>query len=108
MNQYQSETQLLHQIKQVIKAVEPEAIVLLYGSRARGDAKPDSDWDLLLLLDGEVNGKRISVIRRQIYEIEWETGEIFCTMVRNKQQWETSWMKVTPFWQSVNQDGIRL
>jgi predicted nucleotidyltransferase len=26
--------------------------VVLFGSRARGDARPDSDWDLLLVADG--------------------------------------------------------
>ncbi|MBO4603253.1 MAG: nucleotidyltransferase domain-containing protein, partial [Salinivirgaceae bacterium] len=27
--------------------------LLLYGSRARGDNRADSDWDLLVLLNGE-------------------------------------------------------
>jgi predicted nucleotidyltransferase len=26
--------------------------VVLFGSRARGDARPESDWDLLLVADG--------------------------------------------------------
>ena len=36
----------------IVAAVKPEA-VYLFGSRARGDAKPDSDFDLaLIVLDG--------------------------------------------------------
>ena len=31
--------------------VPKNGIVLLYGSRARGDANEDSDWDVLILLD---------------------------------------------------------
>ena len=37
------------------------------------DAQPDSDWDILVLVDGITNPTRTSQIRRQIYEIEWET-----------------------------------
>ena len=33
------------------KTMEPGSKVWLYGSRARGDNGPDSDWDLLVLLD---------------------------------------------------------
>ena len=29
--------------------------VALYGSRARGNARPDSDWDLHILIPGEEN-----------------------------------------------------
>ena len=32
-------------------ALPPNSTLLLYGSRARGDAHEGSDWDLLILLD---------------------------------------------------------
>ena len=33
------------------KTLPTNSTLLLYGSRARGDNRPDSDWDLLILLD---------------------------------------------------------
>ena len=49
-------TQVLDSIRQVASDVLPQGSKLyLYGSRARGDAREDSDWDLLLLLDKPVN-----------------------------------------------------
>jgi len=35
---------LLNKIKQAVQAIEPQAQIFLYGSRARNDAQPDSDW----------------------------------------------------------------
>ena len=34
-----------------IRQTYPPREVLLYGSRARGDATPDSDWDLKVIVD---------------------------------------------------------
>ena len=31
----------------------PNEKVILFGSQVRGDARPDSDWDLLVLLNKE-------------------------------------------------------
>lgn len=36
-------------IKQNVREVDPTAEVWLYGSRARGEAREDSDWDVLVL-----------------------------------------------------------
>ena len=50
--------------------------LVLYGSYARGEAGPDSDVDLLVLLDGPVD--RWAEIRRfvpLVYDLEVETGE---------------------------------
>ena len=44
--------QVIDNIRQVAASVLPKGSRLyLYGSRARGDNREDSDWDLLLLLD---------------------------------------------------------
>jgi predicted nucleotidyltransferase len=46
-----ADADLLQRCKKAIRAVVPDADVILYGSRARGDAKDDSDYDLLVLVD---------------------------------------------------------
>ena len=43
---------LLKQVKQAVHEVEPDAGIILYGSRSRGDSVSDSDWDFLILVDG--------------------------------------------------------
>lgn len=42
---------ILNQIKSVVRKTTPEgSLVILFGSRARGEAKKGSDWDILIVL----------------------------------------------------------
>jgi predicted nucleotidyltransferase len=42
---------ILDNISKAIRRKDPYAEVFLFGSRARGDNRPDSDWDILILID---------------------------------------------------------
>jgi len=51
---FANEEILLHQmVEAIVREVAPETIIL-YGSRARGDAQPDSDVDLLVVERGGI------------------------------------------------------
>ena len=99
---------LMKAIKNAISKVAPEADIILYGSRAREDAGPESDWDLLVLVDGPVDDNLTDAIRHRLYEIEWDTGEVISCIVRNRTQWHRSPYSTTPFYQTVSQEGIPL
>jgi predicted nucleotidyltransferase len=100
--------ELIEQIRQAVREVEPEAEIILYGSRSRGDAISESDWDFLILVDGPMSDERTDRIRHRLYEIEWESGEVLSTIVRNREEWNSDLYQAMPFHQRVQQEGIRL
>lgn len=104
----EQETTLLHRIRETVRAIEPTAQIILYGSRARGDAEPDSDWDLLVLLEGDATDARVRQIRHRLYELEWETDTVLSTAVRSKDAWSSDYAQIVPFWQNVKREGISL
>jgi len=46
-------TALLKLVKDVVREIEPAAEIILYGSRSRNEETSESDWDLLILVDGD-------------------------------------------------------
>jgi len=44
------ETVLAEVVRRLVEAIDPDSI-LMFGSRARGDSRPDSDLDLLIVKD---------------------------------------------------------
>lgn len=46
---------ITYQVKESVRRIDPKAKVILFGSKARGDSKKDSDWDFLILTSQKVD-----------------------------------------------------
>ncbi|MDR2147594.1 MAG: nucleotidyltransferase domain-containing protein [Tannerella sp.] len=73
------------------RQILPNEKVILFGSQARGDARPDSDWDLLVLLNKE---KRSFIEDYDQYgypfsEIGDKYGTFISVIIHTKNDWET-------------------
>ena len=99
---------LLIRCREAIKEVIPEATVILYGSRARGDGEPDSDYDLLVLLDETVDWQIEDRIRQSLYPLELETGRVLTVVCYSKGDWHSPIYQAMPFVREVEREGVVL
>ncbi len=97
---------LLKKVKAAVHALSPEAEIILYGSRARGTAKADSDWDFLILLPSPKDKALERKIKDRLYDIELETDTILSSIIRSKREWLSARYAVVPLRQQVERDGI--
>ncbi len=99
---------ILKSIKMLGTKVLPNgASLILFGSRARGDARDESDWDLLILLDEkDVNGDIFGTFAYPFVELGWEYGTYFSPKIYSYNEWAKR--KGTPFYNNVSREGVVL
>jgi uncharacterized protein len=100
------ERQIIRKVKEKVLAIDSGAKITLFGSRARGDARKDSDWDFLILMDSPVNFHLKNKLRNELYDIELETGEIIGTIIENKEDWDRK--IVTDIHKNIAKEGIAI
>jgi uncharacterized protein len=99
---------IIQMIRQKVNDLDSTAEVILYGSRARGDNKRDSDWDVMILLNRKNVDKKIEqTFRHHLLDIELEIGVPISVFVYSKSDWEGKY-SITPLFKSIKKEGISI
>ncbi len=103
-----NKNEIFEKIKNTVISVEPDSVIILYGSYARGENTEESDIDLLILINREdISREEKKKVKYPIYDIELETGYIISPLVLPYSEWENSHC-ITPFYEAIHNEGVRL
>lgn len=81
--------------------------VVLFGSKARGDATSQSDVDVLIVLD-HPSARDYSDALGLSFDVWMESDVLLSLRVKSRQTWDESAAMQSMFYRNVQQDGVSL
>ena len=80
---------VLNAIRSTLRQIAPVGTkVVLFGSRARGDARDDSDWDILIILDKtKLEADDYDNISYPLRELGWRLKECINPVMYTLKDW---------------------
>ena len=97
---------ILNKLKNLLQEKVNLHQVILFGSRARGDAEPDSDMDVLVVL----NEPRTSNVRKIVSDCAWEAGFdagiVVVPVVVSRDHWENGPERASLLAKAVKEEGV--
>ena len=82
--------------------------VYVFGSRARGTARPDSDYDVLLVVTDAFSLDDKDILYDAVMDILLETGRLVSLKIFKEKTFQQLCEMQTPFTAHVLREGIRI
>jgi DNA polymerase sigma len=100
------ERQIVEQFKNLlVKKLQVNQIkIVLFGSRARGDASPDSDMDVLVILDNPTEEAE-KCVSECAWEAGFEHGIVIVPVVYGKEEWENGPDRFSLLARAIEKEG---
>lgn len=100
--------QIFKEIQTLKRQILPNERVILFGSQARGDAHPGSDWDLLVLLNKDKRDfiRDFDTFAYPFKEIGLKYDVLINTKIFTQKDWERQ--KPSIFYKNVEHDKIEI
>ena len=97
---------ILEQVRaKALQLLSKDDHLFLYGSRARGDNRIDSDWDFLLILRNK-QPDHFEKLAYPIQEIGFQYNQYFSILTYSQEEWQK--MSFMPFYKNVEHDKIQI
>jgi uncharacterized protein len=96
---------ILDKFSREIRKRFPRAKIWAFGSRSRGTADWDSDFDVCVVLDS-VDRETDSWIRGVAWEVGFENERLITTIVLDSEEFETGPMSESTLVENILQDGV--
>ena len=100
------ETRLLTDLKHKLQQRLPLNRLVLFGSRARGDAETDSDLDVLVVLDLPVSREVEDRVSECTWEVGLEHGIVVVPVTVSREEWDEGLLSSSLLAIAVAQEGV--
>jgi uncharacterized protein len=80
--------------------------IILYGSKARGDAHEDSDIDLLIISPEPVHWRERKAIMGELFNIGMEHGCMISVLIVTAEEWAGGMFSFYPIYGEIMKDGM--
>lgn len=100
---------IAHRLKELVLKIDGQDVqkIILFGSRARGDARADSDFDILVVLRGVTPEQRASY-RLSLYEAFGGTGVHVEAWVMEEEEFEETKAVIGGLAYPAHREGVVL
>lgn len=102
----EADKKLVQDFARSVRALFPDAAIWIFGSRARGDAVPESDLDCLIVLD-HLSPQADRAIRDIAWEIGFESGVVITTVILERKEFEQGPMSESSIVANILREGAR-
>lgn len=82
--------------------------LILFGSRARGDANPQSDMDIVVVLNDSAKEEDFDYVSDSAWEAGFERGIVIVPVVFTRSEWEKGPERYSLLAQAVEAEGLPL
>ncbi|MCD6384305.1 nucleotidyltransferase domain-containing protein [Candidatus Sumerlaeota bacterium] len=99
--------EILRQLSERLRAKIKDAEVILYGSTARGEATPQSDIDVCVIVP-ELDRETRDLILDIAWEVSYQWGAVISPLIFSKKEWLNSPITESTIYKNIKRDGVRI
>ena len=101
----QEDRKIFEEFASRVRAIFHDAQLWAFGSRARGDAEWDSDFDVCIVLE-KVDERVDQMIRNIAWEVGFEKERVITTVVIERKEFEIGPMSESTLVANIRREGI--